>query len=180
MNRLGFALMAAITLAACGLPGHARADAAVVTVTGAIAKTNRPAFDPFVDALFNALDVKFDRAFAFSRADLLKLPQRSLEAKYPNWPAAVRVSGPNLKDVLAAAGARGDTVIVRAVDGYAPELTMTEVQAGTFVLALAADGKPLSLGGRGPLWLVFPPQASGDRPDDDSGLAWAVFHIEVR
>lgn len=180
MNRLILALVAAMSLASYGLSGQARAEGAVVTVTGNVVETNRSAFDPFADALFNALQIKFDKAHAFSREDLRKLPQQSLRAKYPNWPAEVEVKGPSLKDVLAAAGADGDRVIVRAVDGYAPEFKMADVRAGAFVLALEAGGMPLSIGGRGPLWLVFPPKSYLDQPDDDGGLAWAVFHIEVR
>ncbi len=161
--------------------GPARADGpVVVTVTGQIASTNRGPFDPFADALFAALDEPFERAFALTSEDLAALPQRTLQVGYPNWPAPVRVSGPSLASVLDAAGAEGGEVLVQAVDGYAPSFRIAEVRAGDFVLATSMDGQPLSIGGRGPTWLVFPPGSDeGQTAEDDSGLAWAVFHLKI-
>ena len=52
---------------------------------------------------------------------------------------------------------------------------------GDVILALEADGKPLSIGGMGPLWLVFPPGVvPGDDRSSDAGLAWSVFHITLK
>lgn len=159
---------------------EARADSTLLTVTGAIDQVNREPHNSFEDALFSVLQIDFDRAYEFSREDLLSLPQETLSVQYPNWPRAIEVSGPLLKDVLDVPGARGDQVVVRAIDGYAPEFKLSEVETGGFVLALYEDERPLPLGGRGPIWLVFPQDAYTDQPEDDSGLAWAVFHIEVR
>jgi hypothetical protein len=91
-------------------PAHAQ-DPAILTVTGAIEHTNRPPFDAFRDALFGALDEPFEKAFAFSRADLLALHQVEITVYYPNWPAPVALQGPLLADVLAKAGATGNTVL---------------------------------------------------------------------
>jgi hypothetical protein len=179
MRRLFLALAATVCLATFGPADQARADGAFLTVTGNVAETNQSAFDPFSDGLFNGLQIEFDKAYAFSREDLLKLPQQTLRAKYPNWPVELEFRGPNLKAVLAAATADGDMVVVRAVDGYAPEFKMTDIQTGKFVLALEVDDRPLDIGGRGPVWLVFPQNSFEDQPEDDGGLAWAVFHIEV-
>ena len=111
---------------------------------------------------------------------LKKLPQHQIEIRYPKWPRAVSVSGPLLKDILQETGWKGETIIVRGVDGYAPEFSRSDVESGQFVMALEAEGRPLSIGGRGPVWLVFPPHSYIDQDDSDSGLAWAVFNIEVR
>jgi hypothetical protein len=180
MRKVVFVVVTLLTLAGHGLTSKARADGTAVTVTGNVTAANRPAFDPFADALFNTQQIKFDKARAFSREELLKLPQHTLKVKYPNWPAEVEVKGPSLRDVLAAAGASGQTVTIRAVDGYAPEFKMSDVETDRFVLALEADHAPLAIGGRGPTWLVFPPKSYEGQPEDDGGLAWAVFDIEVR
>jgi hypothetical protein len=154
-------------------------EPAILTITGAIERTNRPPFDAFTDALFGALDEKFDKAFAFSRADLLAMPQVEVIAKYPSWPSPVTATGPLLKDVLAKVGATGDTVLAQAVDGYSPSLKLSEMGDGPVVLALTAGGAPLSIGGRGPVWLVLPEDARGSAAEDDSGLTWALFHLKV-
>ena len=105
---------------------HAQ-EPAILTITGEIDRTNRPPFDAFRDALFGALDEPFQKAYAFSRADLLALPQVELTVSYPTWPAPVIVTGPLLADVLATVGATGDTVLAQAVDGYSPSLKLSEL-----------------------------------------------------
>lgn len=180
MRRVALAVL--VTLLAL-LPLSAPAQAAgpvVVTVTGAIDKTNRGPFDPFSDVLFGALQETFEQAYALTLDDLAALPQKTVEVGYPNWPGSVTVSGPTLASLLDLVGATGGEVLVQAVDGYAPSFKVSEVRAGTFVLATAQSGEPLALGGRGPVWLVFPAGSyEGQTADDDSGLAWAVFHIKI-
>ena len=174
-------LIFALTLA--GLTASiapSRAEPVIVTVTGEVGKTNRGAFEPFGDALFDANGLEFERAYGFTRSELKALPQSRLTVRYDNWPREVTLSGPLLKDVLAAVEAGGDTVLVRAVDGYAPEFSRADIEAGQFVLALEADGTALATGGRGPAWLVFPPSAGEGEAASDDGLTWAVFHIEVQ
>jgi hypothetical protein len=171
--------MAAGILAAGADRTPVRAEGPVaVTVTGAIDATNRGPFDPFADALFAALDLSFERAYAFTRAELAALPQHELTAQYPNWPGPVTVRGPMLADVLDSVGATGTQIAVRAMDGYAPSFTRAQIDG--FVLALSRDGTPLALGGRGPAWLVIPPERHPMQPvEDDSLLTWGVVHIAV-
>jgi len=158
----------------------ALADGVVLTVSGNIAKINRGPIDAFNDALFSNLEVEFASAYELKLDDLKKLPQAELKTKYPNWPSEVAVSGPTLKDVLSHVGAFGSTVTVRAVDGYAPEFKLSDIDPSKFILAIRANGKFLGMGGRGPVWLVFPPEIYKDQPEDDGGLTWAAIHIEIK
>jgi hypothetical protein len=180
MRRAAFALLVALVLL-LPLSAPSRADGPVVlTVTGAIEKTNRGPFEPFSDVLFATLQESFEKAYALTLDDLGALPQQTVEVGYPNWPGPVTVTGPTLASVLDLVGATGSQVLVQAVDGYAPAFKIDEVRAGTFVLATAQGGEPLALGGRGPVWLVFPAGSyAGQTAEDDSGLAWAVFHLKI-
>jgi hypothetical protein len=99
-------------------PAAARADdATLLTVAGKIANANRGAFDPFADAFLNSHDIVFDRAYVFDRAALLGLGMHRVTAKYPGSDRMLEVEGPLLRDVLAKAGAAGQTVSVMALDG---------------------------------------------------------------
>ena len=174
-----------MTVAVHAPPLHAdsrSAETTLVTVTGVVGAPNRAAFNPFDDALFKVLDVTFERAREFDRTVLESMPQRTLTLTYPGWPKSLDLRGPRLIDILDAAEADGDTVLVRGIDGYAPEFKMSDIRdaADQFVLAIAADGKPLSIGGRGPAWLALPPGAYPEQSDDDAALVWAVFNIEVQ
>ncbi len=180
------ALVAAIAAcaAACSAGGAAPAiddKVVVLTVTGAIGNSNRGPIDDFADAFLAHKNVKFDRAYEFTRASLAALGQRELTVKRAPWPKPVVVRGPMFKDVMAAVKAEGDTVVLQALDGYQSTFPVAALKSADVILALEADGKPLSIGGLGPLWLVFPPGVvPGDDKAGDAGLAWSVFHIALK
>lgn len=152
----------------------------VVTVIGELGETNRPPFNAFTDSLFAYHELSFDKAFAFDRAALLALPQISLVANATNWERPVSASGPRLADVLAQAGVAAEAgVTLTALDGYAVELDGKQRQAEDWVLALSADGTPLGVGGRGPLWLLY--DTGGEALSDDGEAKWvySIFTIIV-
>jgi hypothetical protein len=175
-------LFLALSVALAGLlaaPEVRAAEPVVVTVTGNIATPNRGAVDPFADPVFAHLEVKFDKGFTFTLGELKALPQRSVTVRYKEWPREVTASGPGLADVLKAAGASGKKILVQAVDGYAPEFTDADIARDKLILALEADGKPLPMGGRGPLWLLGPPDSFAGQ-EDEEGFAYAVIRIDVQ
>lgn len=189
MRRLGSALLAG-ALALGVLAGCERErvaadavtadDMSVLTITGAIGRTNRGDFDEFSDAFFAFGGLEFERGFTFSRADLARLGMHELALQRENWPRAVTLRGPYLRDVLAEAAPEGEVVFVRALDGYAAQLDLSAVQASDAILAIEADGAPLSLGGRGPAWLVFEPGGvAGVDDEGDAGLVWSAYHILI-
>ena len=172
-------LLVVAATAALGLP--ARADGPVlVTVTGEVGNPNRGAVDPKIDKLFALNDVEFERAMEFDLEALQKLPQATVTADFPKGEALVEFSGPLLEDVLAAAGATGDTVMVQAMDGYAVEAPVAELVDKGAVVALARDGRPMGIGAFGPAQIVFPraerPELA-DMPDDL--WIWQIYHIKV-
>jgi hypothetical protein len=158
---------------------HAGSDPVVLTVTGNVAKPNRGPLDPFEDAVLAHLEAKFDKGFTFTLAELRSLPQKTVTARYAEWPRDVTATGPELGAVLKAASAEGKKILVQAVDGYAPEFTADDVARGKMILAVEADGKPLPLGGRGPLWL-FGPKDSFAGQESEEGFVFAVIRIDVQ
>ena len=92
--------------------------------------------------------------------------------EYDGKPHTLR--GPLLLDVLARAGARagrqGTVLVLRAVDGYNVELPVAQARARRFIVATHVDGKPMPLGGLGPLWAVY----DADRVPDMAALPLAA------
>lgn len=166
-------------VAALAVP--AAAEPVVLTVTGAISAPDRGPVDPFLDAMFARFEVEFVAARGFTWSELAALPQQTLTVQFDNWPRPVTVTGPALTEVLAAAGAApGRAVTVRALDGYAPQLSADEVASGRYVLGLTVDGAALPVGGRGPVWVVYPrPETAAGEPATDEQSTWAAFHLEV-
>ena len=155
------------------------AGAVVLTVAGNIANTNRPSYDEDRDLFFKYHDRAFGNAFVFDRAMLEGLGIVEIRIEYESWPDPMTLSGPRLADVLKLAGCRSGPLTALALDGFGTEISEAEIEAHDWVLATGANGRPLGIGGRGPLWLVFDPP--GDRPateQEENMWPWAVFFIE--
>ena len=177
------ALPAAPTLAA----GHARSGPALLTITGAIGKTNRGRFDPALDQMLKKHKVTFGQAFAFDFAALEALPAVTIQPtlEYDGKVHALR--GPLLVDVLAVAGARmgaNTTLALRAVDGYAATIGAAQARAQRFIVATHLDGHPMGLGGLGPLWALMDADriaelASKPPAERFGACPWALYHIDV-
>jgi hypothetical protein len=160
----------------------------VLTVTGAIAKSNRAPFDPAFDVLMSKHGVKFAAAYALEWARLAALPTRTIEPTLEYDGKPHRLRGPLLTDVLRAAGVRASgssTLALRAVDGYAPTMTWADAQSYAFIVATHRDDQPLALGGLGPLWAVydadrFPEAAAKPLSARFANCPWGLYHIDVR
>lgn len=151
----------------------------VLTVSGDIGNTNRGRFDQFHDGLLNYHGKSFEKAFEFDRAALAAMPQQSITANAEPWSEPLRMEGPKLADVLAAAGAAGKPITVYAIDGYGAAMTVDQIAAHEWVLALKTNGKPLGIGGRGPLWLAYDTGSGKATAEQEGAWVWSIFHIEV-
>lgn len=152
----------------------------LLTIGGDIAVTNRGPFDPQIDSLFSRYKIDFDRGFAFDRPMLLRLKQGSVTVETPELKRAAIFTGPLLKEVLAAVGAARAKVSIMAVNGFEGWLSPEDIDASDWILALAADGKPLGLGQQGPLWLVKSLADGESRSEESRGhWVWAVLYMNV-
>jgi hypothetical protein len=166
----------------------------LLTVTGAIARSNRGPLDPALDQMMHKHQVSFTKAFTFDYPSLLALPPQTIRPtlEYDGKPHVLR--GPLLLDVLAQAGARLDdkagktdgrrVLVLRAVDGYNVELPVAQARQRRFIVATHIDGQPMPLGGLGPLWAVYdadrvPEMASLPVAQRFSACPWALYHIDV-
>jgi len=163
----------------------------LLTVTGAISKTNRGPFDATQDILMSKHKLNFDKAYTFDFASLLSLPATSMKLtlEYDGKPHAV--SGPRLADVLQQCGigknADGErySVATRAIDNYAASFTLSKIRKWDVLLATHLDGKPMAFGATGPLWTIYDAtrQAEGEKMTLSERFAlcpWATYHIDVQ
>jgi hypothetical protein len=157
----------------------------LLTVTGAIGRSNRGPLDPALDQMMHKQQLNFDRAFTFDFAELAKLPARTIRptVEYDAKPHTLR--GPLLVDVLAQAGAaNASKVLLRAIDGYAVEMPLAQARAQGFIVATHLDGQALALGGLGPLWAVYdadrvPEMAGKTLAQRFANCPWGLYHIAV-
>ncbi len=164
MHRAISMILGIVMLAWSAMAAEIPRGSVVLTVAGNIARSNRPAYDADRDMFFGHHKRKFVNAFVFDRAMLESLGVKTIQV---TWAGPKVISGPRLVDVLGAAGCREKTVDTLALDGFRFKAD-TEVRE--WIVATRADGRPLGIGDRGPLWLVT---------EKDVGLGpWALFFIE--
>jgi hypothetical protein len=159
----------------------------VLTVFGRISRSNRGRVDKVHDQLLKRHAVTFDRAFTYTLADLLQLPELSIvpTLEYDARPHGLR--GPSLVSVLMAGGVDTQAPLqvgIRALDGYRVQLSMAQVRERAMILATHLDDKPLSIGGLGPLWAVFDPVSVPSLRDKllaerYADCPWGTYCIEV-
>jgi hypothetical protein len=92
----------------------------------------------------------------FTMADLAELPQHQITTTTPWHRGTRRFSGPLLRDVLAAAGAQGQTLRAVALNDYRVDIPIGDVQRYDVVLARLLDGQPMSVREKGPLFIMYP------------------------
>lgn len=160
----------------------------LLTVTGAIARSNRGPLDPALDQMMHKHQVTFAKAYGFDYAGLEAMPAQTIRPtlEYDGKPHTLR--GPLLTDVLARTGAllNDKTILVlRAVDGYNVELPVAQARARRFIVATHVDGNPMPLGGLGPLWAVYdadrvPEMAALPLAQRFTACPWALYHVDVK
>lgn len=195
MNKRGFLSAAIVTAAGAPLAANAAGPRtasaggpALLTITGDIARTNRGPLDPVLDQMMRKQQLQFQRAFAFDFASLMRLPQKSIRPTLEYDGVPHLLSGPLLADVLDHVGAKGGykaKAVLRAVDGYAATITLAQARAQGFIVATMLDGRPMALGGLGPLWAIYDAdrvQEMAAKPlaQRFAACPWALYHIAVQ
>jgi hypothetical protein len=160
----------------------------LLTVSGLIGAGNRGAFDAALDQMMGKQKLAFSKAHAFDFAALTAMPATTINPtlEYDNKPHTL--NGPLLMDVVKACGVKvtdKTALFVRAVDGYAAHVPAAEASQRRFILATHLDGKPMALGGLGPLWAVYDADRFADMAAKPvaqrfGSCPWATYHIDVK
>lgn len=170
-----------LSIGANAAPSAIAAEPTVLTITGEMANPNRGALDPFHDAFLKHKDKAFTKAYAFTRTALAALPQTKIVTHVEGWPAKVELEGPLLSDALTAAGVAADaTIVATALDGYNVDLSPQTRAENKWVLAITANGAPLAIGGRGPVWLLHGTDGKAVSQDIEATWVWALYLLEAQ
>jgi len=165
-----------------------RTGCGLLTVTGAIARSNRGPIDLALDQLMVKHGRAFDRAWEFDAAMLARLPAVTIQPTLEYDAKPHKLSGPLLASVLGAAGVAAGaavTLTLRAIDGYAVAVSLADASRYRMIVATTIDGRPMSLGGLGPLWAVYDadriPQFADKPLKQRFALSpWGLYYIEAK
>jgi len=92
----------------------------------------------------------------FDMAMLQALPQHSFTTQTPWYAEPVKFTGPLLRDVLAAAGAKGEGITAIALNDYRTEIPFSDALKYDLIIATLMNDQPMPVREKGPLFLVYP------------------------
>jgi len=182
------ALGIGLPLQAAAAPASARRGPGLLTVAGAIDRSNRGPLDPALDQLMVKHGTKFDKAWEFDAAMLARMPTVTIQPTLEYDAQTHKLSGPLLSSVMEAVGvAAGASVILtmRALEGYTVAVSLADVRRYRTILAMTLDGVPMSIGGLGPIWAVYDADRLvefKDKPLKEryALCPWGLYFIEVK
>ena len=117
-----------------------------------------------------------------SLEELAALPQVVVETENEFTDGIVAYRGPLVRDVLAKLGLdRLEQVRFVAANDYYVDIPTEDFRMFDAILAMEADGKPLSRREKGPLWLMYPITDFSELEDPIylRRLIWQVVRIEA-
>jgi len=169
-------------------PTRAPAGPGLLTVAGAVSRSNRGPFDPALDQLMVKHNTRFDNAWVLDAAMLAALPAVAIEPTLEYDGKPHKLSGPLLGAVLGAAGVAANapvTLTLRALDGYAVGVSLADAQRYRMIVATTLDGAPMAIGGLGPLWAVYDADRLADFKDKPlkqrfAFCPWGLYFIDVK
>lgn len=92
----------------------------------------------------------------FDRQLLLTLSPLTVCTRTPWHHEAGCFQGPLLREVLAAAGVRSNSIVVHALNGYRAEIPVQELHDYDVTLAMNRNGEPIPIREFGPLFVLYP------------------------
>lgn len=117
----------------------------------------------------------------FDMAMLERMPQRSLITRTPWYEGPRKFTGPLLRDVLQAAGAKGTTIRAVALNDYKVDIPFDDALKFDVVMARLLDDKPMPVREKGPLFIIYPfdDKAELRVPQYFARCAWQLRTIEI-
>lgn len=136
----------------------------ILTISGAVSNVNVANFAQFDASMIDSL------------------PRHSIKTSTPWYKESMTFTGPRLSDVLAAAGATGTVLEIKALNDYKVDVPLSDAIQYQPILARQMDGKVLSIRDKGPLFLVYPFDARQELKNDIyyGRSIWQINSIVVR
>lgn len=136
----------------------------ILTIDGAITQTNR------------GPQAQFDMKM------LEKLPQHSFSTQTPWYPSAVTFTGPLLRDVLAAVGAKGTKITAVALNDYKTEIPADDASKHDVIVARLMNNRPMPIREKGPLFIVYPFDTKAELRSElyYNRAAWQLNALHIR
>jgi hypothetical protein len=158
----GFGLISAFSAEAESLPRPTGKP--ILTVTGMIAITND------------------GEKAVFDREMIEALGETSFSTSTPWYDGQHKFEGVLLAKLLDAVGAKGDHLVVTALNDYVTGIPIEDARKFGVILALKRDGQYMPVSDKGPLFIIYPFDSNSELKAQVyyKRSAWQVSRIEVK
>lgn len=141
----------------------APSDVTILTVTGAISKTNVGA------------------TLQFDRVGIMALPAAIIETS-TIWTEGVhKFQGVSLKTLVDLLGVTEGTILATAINDYTVEIPVADAINGGPIVAYLLDDAEMPVRKNGPLWVIYPYDSSPDYRTEVtySRSVWQLDRLEI-
>ncbi|WP_298213220.1 molybdopterin-dependent oxidoreductase [Acidovorax sp.] len=118
----------------------------------------------------------------FDMKMLERLPQHTFSTQTPWYPSVVTFTGPLLRDVLAAVGAKGTKITAVALNDYKTEIPADDATRHDVIVARLMNNRPMPIREKGPLFIVYPFDAKAELRSElyYNRAAWQLNALRIR
>ena len=135
----------------------------ILTVSGAIGKTNTQA------------GAEFD-------LDLLKALEWEEVNTFTSFTDGMQTfEGPRLSSLLDFVSASGTTIGASAINDYFVDIPVTHAENHGVILAVLRNGKAMTVRDKGPIWVIYPQSKDEVKLKKfDNEMIWQLISMEIR
>jgi hypothetical protein len=143
---------------------------------------DKPAGPAVLTISGNVTQANSGKEAVFDMKMLEKLPQKTFSTQTPWYPNPVSFTGPLLRDVLAAAGAKGNKIMAVALNDYKTEIPFDDATKHDVIVARLMNGRPMPVREKGPLFIVYPFSAKAELRAEIyyNRAAWQLNALQVQ
>ena len=154
----------------------------LLSATAALAGSfERPAGDVILSVTGDIEHTNEDGKADFDMEMLNALAGRNGSMETPWTEGTTTFEGPLLQAILDKVGARGRTLVVKALNDYSAEVPIEDARDFPTILATRMNGEEMSVRDKGPLFLIYPFDKNPELYNEKyfSRSVWQIRSIEV-
>jgi len=135
----------------------------MLTVSGSIKVTN------------NAESAEFDREM------LQKLSWQKINSATAWTTGTPSFEGVLLEDLLTLVGARGNSIVAKALNDYAVTIPWKHLEEHKILLAMKMNGKFMRVRDKGPVWIIYPIESVEEAKGNSHNkfMVWQLDRISI-
>ena len=140
-----------------------------------------PTGAPLLTVRGEITNVSFEDQAQFDFALLSELPSETIETSTIWTEGLQEFKGVSLATLLSHVGANGRELRLRALNDYMISIPASDARADGPIIAYEHNGNQMSVRNKGPLWLVYPYDASPSYQTEEiyARSIWQLVEIEV-